>query len=134
MSAAAAAVADAHRREWARVLAATVRVTRDLDLAEECVQEAYARALTAWRDDIPGNPAAWLTTAARNLALDDLRRAATLRGKLPLLVEPESDDGVTSVADDRLRLVLTCCHPALALEAQVALTLRLVCGLSTAEV
>jgi RNA polymerase sigma-70 factor (ECF subfamily) len=137
MSAAAAAVADAHRREWARVLAATVRVTRDLDLAEECVQDAYARALTAWQDGVPANPGAWLTTTARNQALDALRRATTLQRKLPLLVEPESDAEAGAEAafpDDRLRLVFTCCHPALALEAQVALTLRLLCGLSTAEV
>jgi RNA polymerase sigma-70 factor (ECF subfamily) len=139
MSAVAAAVADAHRREWARVLAATVRVTRDLDLAEECVQEAYARALTVWQEGIPANPGAWLTTTARNRALDELRRSATLRGKLPLLVEPEGDaaPGGSSASlfpDDRLRLVFTCCHPALAPEAQVALTLRLLCGLTTAEV
>ena len=141
MSPAAAAVADAHRREWARVLAATVRVTRDLDLAEECVQEAYARALTVWEEELPANPAAWLTTAARNRALDELRRSATLRGKLPLLVEPEGDPASGGAAgghqpfpDDRLRLVFTCCHPALAQEAQVALTLRLLCGLTTAEV
>jgi RNA polymerase sigma-70 factor, ECF subfamily len=135
VSAVAAAVADAHRREWARVLAATVRVTRDLDLAEECVQDAYARALTVWADRIPDNPAAWLTTTARNQALDELRRAATLRGKLPLLVEPEPDAPSRTVfPDDRLRLVFTCCHPALALDSQVALTLRLVCGLTTGEV
>jgi RNA polymerase sigma-70 factor (ECF subfamily) len=136
VTAAAAAVADAHRREWARVLAATVRLTRDLDLAEECVQEAYARALTVWQDGVPANPAAWLTTTARNRALDELRRSATLRGKLPLLVEPEGDPapGGTPFPDDRLRLVFTCCHPALAREAQVALTLRLLCGLTTAEV
>jgi RNA polymerase sigma-70 factor (ECF subfamily) len=137
MSAAAAAVADAHRREWARVLAATVRVTRDLDLAEECVQEAYARALTVWQEGVPANPGAWLTTTARNRALDELRRSATLRGKLPLLVEPEGDPasgGASPFPDDRLRLVFTCCHPALAREAQVALTLRLLCGLTTAEV
>jgi RNA polymerase sigma factor (sigma-70 family) len=133
MSAAAAAVADAHRREWARVLAATVRVTRDLDLAEECVQDAYARALTAWQDGVPDNPAAWLTTAARNQALDALRRAATLQRKLPLLVEP-GPDGEDAFPDDRLRLIFTCCHPSLALESQVALTLRLLCGLGTAEV
>jgi RNA polymerase sigma-70 factor (ECF subfamily) len=135
MSAAAAAVADAHRREWARVLAATVRVTRDLDLAEECVQDAYARALTAWQDGVPANPAAWLTTTARNQALDSLRRAATLQRKLPLLVERADGPGDDpDFPDDRLRLVFTCCHPALAIEAQVALTLRLVCGLTTAEV
>src|SRR5215212_599081 len=137
VSAVAAAVADAHRREWARVLAATVRVTRDLDLAEECVQDAYARALTVWQGGVPANPGAWLTTTARNRALDELRRSATLRGKLPLLVEPEGDPASGAVSpfpDDRLRLVFTCCHPALAREAQVALTLRLLCGLTTAEV
>jgi RNA polymerase sigma-70 factor (ECF subfamily) len=122
------------------VLAATVRVTRDLDLAEECVQEAYARALTVWQEGVPANPGAWLTTTARNRALDELRRSATLRGKLPLLVEPEGDPASGGAAaeqpfpDDRLRLVFTCCHPALAQEAQVALTLRLLCGLTTAEV
>ncbi len=131
-AAAAAAVADAHRREWARVLAATVRVTRDLDLAEECVQDAYARALTAWQSGVPDNPGAWLTTAARRRALDELRRASTLSDKLPLLVEPTAiDAGV--FPDDRLRLVFTCCHPALGRETQVALTLRLVCGVTTAE-
>jgi RNA polymerase sigma factor (sigma-70 family) len=134
VSAVAAAVADAHRREWARVLAATVRVTRDLDLAEECVQDAYARALTAWQEAVPANPGAWLTTTARRRALDELRRSGTLRAKLPLLVEPAAGPELSAFPDDRLRLVFTCCHPALALEAQVALTLRLVCGLSTTEV
>jgi RNA polymerase sigma-70 factor (ECF subfamily) len=127
------AVADAHRREWAAVLAATVRVTRDLDLAEECVQEAYADALTAWeRGGVPARPAAWLTTAARHNALDALRRAGTLRAKLHLLVEPPGSG--RPGRDDRLRLVFLCCHPALAAEAQIALTLRLVCGVSTADV
>jgi RNA polymerase sigma-70 factor (ECF subfamily) len=126
------AVADAHRREWAAVLAATVRVTRDLDVAEECVQDAYAAALEAWTDDgVPARPGAWLTTAARHNALDAVRRARTLQSKLHLLVEP-ADTPV--VPDDRLRLVFLCCHPALALEAQVALTLRLVCGVPTPDV
>ena len=136
-----AAVADAHRREWAYVLAATVRVATDLDLAEECVQEAYVAALDAWaREGIPDRPGAWLTTTARRRALDAHRRAATLRAKLPLLVEPDVEpgpggDGMDDpIPDDRLRLVFTCCHPALAREAQVALTLRLVCGLTTTEI
>jgi RNA polymerase sigma-70 factor (ECF subfamily) len=120
------------------VLAATVRVTRDLDLAEECVQDAFARALTSWSTQgVPANPEAWLTTVARNRALDLMRREATLLRKLPLLVEHEDqpdDTDPASIPDDRLRLVFTCCHPALAQEAQVALTLRLLCGLSTAEV
>ena len=111
-----------------------MRVTRDLDLAEECVQDAFAKALTAWGDAPPANPGAWLTTAARNRALDVLRRESTLRSKLPLLVvddEPAPDD---PFPDDRLRLLFTCCHPALDPQAQVALALRLLCGLSTAEV
>jgi RNA polymerase sigma-70 factor, ECF subfamily len=149
-----AAVADAHRREWAFVLAATARVARDIDVAEECVQDAYVAALDAWsRQGVPRNPGAWLTTAARHRALDVQRRDRTLRSKLPLLIEPESpavtlshpaDDPAAAglaaggqddaIPDDRLRLVFTCCHPALAREAQVALTLRLVCGLATAEI
>jgi RNA polymerase sigma-70 factor (ECF subfamily) len=126
------AVADAHRREWAAVLAATVRVTRDLDLAEECVQDAYAAALEAWRrDGVPSRPGAWLTTAARHNALDAVRRTRTQQAKLHLLVEPPV---LPAVADDRLRLVFLCCHPALAREAQVALTLRLVGGVPTPDV
>jgi RNA polymerase sigma factor (sigma-70 family) len=141
----AAAVADAHRREWGAVLAATVRVTRDLDFAEECVQDAYAAALTTWSTGgVPARPGAWLTTVARRRALDAGRRRARMERTLPLLVEPDED--VTTgpaaggsattgpLSDDRLRLVFTCCHPALAKEAQVALTLRLMCGLTTAEV
>jgi len=119
------------------VLAATVRVTRDLDTAEECVQDAYARALTAWAESgVPLKPGAWLTTVARRRALDLLRRDAVLSRALPLLVEDEAEppSDPEYFPDDRLRLVFTCCHPALAQEAQVALTLRLLCGLSTAEV
>ena len=139
----AAAVADAHRREWAFVLAATVRVARDLDLAEECAQDAFARALTSWQETgIPTKPGAWLTTVARRRALDLLRRETVLQRSLPLLVddtdEPSVEDAVVrssdEIPDDRLRLVCTCCHPALSRDAQVALTLRLVCGLTTAEI
>ncbi|SHG25346.1 RNA polymerase sigma factor [Geodermatophilus nigrescens] len=136
----AAAVADAHRREWAFVLAATVRVTRDLDVAEECVQEAFAAALTEWRTaGVPARPGAWLTTVARRRALNVLRHSGVERRHLPLLVEEEvapdpRDDGAHGYPDDRLRLVVTCCHPALDRPAQVALTLRLLCGLTTAEV
>jgi RNA polymerase sigma-70 factor (ECF subfamily) len=133
------AVADAHRREWATVLAATVRVTRDLDLAEECVQDAYVAALDSWtRGGVPVRPGGWLTTASRHNALDALRRARTLQSRLHLLVEPAeagSDLPVDPVVhDDRLRLVFLCCHPALATEAQVALTLRLVCGVTTQDI
>jgi RNA polymerase sigma factor (sigma-70 family) len=136
----AAAVAEAHRHQWGFVLAATVRATRDLDLAEECVQDAYAQALSTWgARGVPANPGAWLTTVARRRAVDLMRRAERLRRTLPLLLDErvvpgpdqaESDD----VPDDRLRLIFTCCHPAIALETQVALTLRLLCGLTTAEV
>jgi RNA polymerase sigma-70 factor (ECF subfamily) len=121
------------------VLAATARVTRDLDVAEECVQEAYVAALRAWaRDGVPDRPGAWLTTAARRNALNAMRRARTLQSKLPLLIEPEAEEmpesDEHSIPDDRLRLVFTCCHPALAREAQVALTLRLVCGVATGDI
>ncbi len=141
----AGAVAHAHRSEWAFVVAATARVAGDLDLAEECVQDAYATALDAWsRQGVPRNPGAWLTTTARRRAIDVLRRDRTLRAKLPLLIEPgqpasappepgAGEEGDV-IPDDRLRLIFTCCHPALAREAQVALTLRLVCGLTTAEI
>jgi RNA polymerase sigma-70 factor (ECF subfamily) len=140
-----AAVADAHRREWGFVLAATVRVTGDIDLAEECVQDAYAKALVAWRDGgIPRSPGAWLTTVARRRALDLLRRRQTQDRTLPRLAQPGVTDdasievaveaGLTEVPDDRLRLIFTCCHPAIAPDARVALTLRLLCGLTTAEV
>ncbi|HBW20176.1 MAG TPA: RNA polymerase subunit sigma-24, partial [Actinobacteria bacterium] len=110
-------MADAHRREWGFVLAATTRVARDIDIAEECVQDAYVAALDAWtRQGVPRNPAAWLTTAARRKALDALRRDRTLRAKLPLLIEPEpaplsADGDDQAIPDDRLRLIFTCCHP-----------------------
>jgi RNA polymerase sigma-70 factor (ECF subfamily) len=145
-----AVIADAHRREWARVLAATVRVARDLDLAEECVQEAYVCALAQWASaGIPANPAAWLTTTARRRAIDAIRRDRTIRSRLPLLVESaeavdeaamnaltprDHEDPGRAVPDERLRLIFTCCHPALGQEAQVALTLRLVCGVTTADI
>lgn len=126
------------------MLAATVRLTRDLDAAEESVQEAYVAALSAWaRDGVPARPGAWLTTAARRNALNVMARRRTLREKLPLLIEPDAvvpalgvadDEGPDAIPDDRLRLVFTCCHPALAREAQVALTLRLVCGVATPDV
>ena len=137
------AVAAAHCREWAFVVAATTRTTRDLDLAEEAVQDAYVSALTAWaHDGVPSSPGAWLTTAARRNALNALRRGQVLRTKLPLLLErepAEEDDPMDTgepdaIPDDRLRLVFTCCHPALAREAQVALTLRLVCGVATGDI
>jgi len=127
-------VDEAHRRHWATVVAATARVTRDLDLAEDCAQDAYVQALRSWPDGVPESTVAWLTTVARRTALDRLRREATLRRKLPLLqVEPVQADDEPS-ASDPLRLVFTCCHPALSREAQLPLTLRLMCGLTTAEI
>src|SRR5271170_4125899 len=131
------AVADAHRREWAYVLAATVRVAGDIDLAEECVQDAYASALSHWPvDGIPSNSGAWLTTVARRRAIDLRRRGDTLGRLLPMLVDEDASDthgGLDAglISDDRLRLIFTCCHPALSDETQIALTLRLVCGLTT---
>jgi RNA polymerase sigma-70 factor (ECF subfamily) len=126
------------------VLSATVRVARDLDTAEEAVQEAYVQALRSWpRDGIPDRPGAWLTTVARRHALNVIRRRETLKTKLPLLVtpaesplpEPGADlDGPDPIPDDRLRLIFTCCHPALAQPAQIALTLRLVCGVPTPDI
>lgn len=128
-------MARAHRQDWVAVLAATVRTAGSLDLAEDCTQDAYLSALQTWqRDGIPRNPTAWLTTVARRNALDVHRRTATLRSKLPDLLPREGDGPDGFGGDERLRLIFTCCHPALAREAQVALTLRLVCGLHTGEV
>ena len=115
------------------MLAATVRVTRDLDLAQECVQDAFAKALLTWQGGVPNSPGGWLTTVARNRAVDLLRREQVLGKALPMLVVEEQDPQ-GPFPDDRLRLVFTCCHPALTTETQVALALRLLCGLSTAEV
>ncbi len=136
----AALIGDAHRRHWPTVLASTVRVSGSLDVAEECTQDAFVRALQTWSDGVPDNQVGWLTTVARRSALDRLRRDATLRRKLPLLLmepvvaaaaEPGEQEEPPA---DLLRLVFTCCHPALGRESQVALTLRLLCGLSTPEV
>lgn len=137
----ATAVADAHRREWAFVLAATVAVAGDLGAAEEAAQDAFETALTAWAHaGVPRSPGAWLTTVARRKALDRLRHAAVEQRALPrLLADADSeadarDEEAAAFPDDRLRLIFTCCHPALSEEARIALTLRLVCGLETAEV
>ncbi|HEY6309532.1 MAG TPA: RNA polymerase sigma factor [Streptosporangiaceae bacterium] len=141
-----AAVDAAFRDEWGRVVATLIRTTGDWDLAEECAQDAFAMALQRWpRDGIPGKPGAWLTTAARNRAIDVLRRrtvgAAKLREVAAMTDEPwyqpgPAADGAdeSGVPDDRLRLIFTCCHPALTLEARVALTLRTLAGLTTAEI
>ena len=135
-----AAVDAAFRDEWGKVVATLIRTTGDWDLAEECAQDAFAMALQRWpKDGIPGRPGAWLTTAARNRAIDVLRRKAVGAAKLrevAAMSEP-SYEGATDhsgVPDDRLRLMFTCCHPALSLEARVALTLRTLAGLTTAEI
>jgi RNA polymerase sigma-70 factor, ECF subfamily len=155
------AVSASFREEWGRIVATLIAATGDWDLAEECAQDAFARALQAWeRDGVPARPGAWLTTAARNRAIDVLRRRANEAAKLreAAQLEPTVSVGTVSVgtvswgtvswgtvqagaepdesgiADDRLRLIFTCCHPALPLEARVALTLRTLTGLTTAEI
>ncbi|MDP9297057.1 MAG: RNA polymerase sigma factor [Actinomycetota bacterium] len=126
------------RRESGRAVATLIRVTGDFDLAEEAVQEAFAAALERWpRDGMPDNPGAWITTTARNRAIDRLRRERSGERKREQLAGLEllgRDDDVREIPDDRLRLIFTCCHPALPMEARVALTLRTVAGLSTAEI
>lgn len=132
------------REESGRILATLIRVFGDIDLAEDALQEALATALDRWpRDGIPSNPGAWITTAARRKAIDQLRRNQTfgekrrlLEADAPLNALAHSDEGheMTELRDDRLRLIFTCCHPALAREAQVALTLRTLAGLTTLEI
>ena len=129
------ALADAVREETARLVMSLHRLVGDLDLAEEAVQEAVVEALQAWRrGGVPDRPGAWLLTAARRNALDRLRREARYREKLALVGERALTEGPTPEPDDRLRLLFTCCHPALAEEARLALTLRAVVGLTTAEI
>ncbi|WP_435796174.1 RNA polymerase sigma factor [Micromonospora chersina] len=138
MTDAAGAVADAGAEAYPRIVAALIRVTGDWTLAEDCAQEALAAALERWpRTGVPDNPGGWLMTAARNRAVDVLRRASVERRKLrdlALLTDPTPAPPEGDVVDDRLRLIFTCCHPALALEARVALTLRTVAGVPTADI
>jgi RNA polymerase sigma-70 factor (ECF subfamily) len=126
------------RDEWGRVLASLIGFLGDFELAEEAAQEAFAIAAERWRrEGTPANPGAWLVTTARNRAIDRIRRDRTLAQKLPLLDVPETtedDLDETTIPDERLELVFTCCHPALALDAQVALTLRTLGGLRTEEI
>lgn len=136
-------IARAHREEWARVVAGLARRFGDLDLAEDAAAEAFVAAVEVWpRDGVPPNPGGWLTTTATRKAIDRVRRESQRRGKheaahafasqlMPENTDPES---VGPIEDDRLRLVFTCCHPALAMEARVALTLRLLGGLTVAEI
>ncbi|MBU2667440.1 sigma-70 family RNA polymerase sigma factor [Actinoplanes bogorensis] len=126
------AVARAHEEHWGRLVATLIRVTGDWTLAEDCAQDALAVALERWpRDGVPDNPGGWLMTVARNRAIDVMRRAAVEERKLreAAMIEPAPPE-----EDDRLRLIFTCCHPALALEARVALTLRTVAGVPTADI
>jgi RNA polymerase sigma-70 factor (ECF subfamily) len=130
------AVEAAFRDEWGQVVATLIGLTGDWDLAEECAAEAFTAALTAWeRDGVPRSPGAWLTTTARHRALDRLRRAKVGAEKLrDLAVLAPVPEEPPEIADDRLRLIFTCCHPALAFEARVALTLRTLAGLTTGEI
>ncbi|SDN51781.1 RNA polymerase sigma-70 factor, ECF subfamily [Streptomyces sp. cf386] len=138
------AVGAAFREEWGQVVATLIRVTGDWDLAEDCAQDAFAQALDRWRrDGVPRRPGAWLTTTARNRALDVLRREAVGAAKLREVAVPTRDElpygpgdigDDSGVHDDRLRLIFTCCHPALPIEARVALTLRTLAGLTTPEI
>lgn len=136
-------MAAAFRDERAQVVATLIRLTGDWDLAEECAQDAFAAALETWRrDGVPRRPGAWLTMVARNRALDRLRREAVGAAKLQEVIVMRRSEGApepdfaddSGIEDDRLRLVFTCCHPALALEARVALTLRTLAGLTTGEI
>ena len=134
-----ASVEQVFREEWGRAVAILTRVLRDLELAEDAVQDAFATALERWpRDGVPRNPGAWIVTAARNRAIDRIRRERVFREKAELLARleelPAEEEDVSVIPDERLALVFTCCHPALAAESQVALTLREVGGLTTAEI
>ncbi len=127
------------RDEWGRVLATLIGLLGDFDLAEEAAQDAFAIAAARWdRDGVPANPRAWLLTTARNRAIDRIRRERVLDEKTRLLEAGGRDhitmDDETEIPDERLELVFTCCHPALALDAQVALTLRTLGGLTTPEI
>ncbi|MCU7723097.1 sigma-70 family RNA polymerase sigma factor [Actinoplanes sp. KI2] len=132
-----AAAIDAGWESYARIVASLIRVTGDWTLAEDCAQEAMAAALERWpRDGVPGNPGGWLQTVARNRAIDVLRRAAVERTKLQevAMLWDRSRPSAPEIDDDRLRLIFTCCHPALSLEARVALTLRTIAGVPTADI
>ncbi|WP_214324936.1 RNA polymerase sigma factor [Nonomuraea sediminis] len=125
----------AYRAEWGQIVATLIRMTGDWDLAEECAQEAFAVALERWpREGVPPRPGAWLTTTARNKATDRLRRRAVGAAKLRELAEPAEQPYVDDFPDDRLRLMFTCCHPALSFEARIALTLSAVAGMRTEEI
>src|SRR5262245_55422899 len=136
-----AAIEAVYRSDWGRIVATLIRQVGDFDVAEEAAQDAFAAAVDQWRDSgVPESPSAWIIQTARHKAIDRIRRQAWLQEKLESLAvseattieTPEHDTG--EIPDDRLRLIFTCCHPALALEAQVALTLRMLGGLDTDEI
>jgi RNA polymerase sigma-70 factor (ECF subfamily) len=139
---AAATVEELYRSDWGRIVATLIRLLGDFDLAEESAQEAFAIAVEQWRTSgIPEFPRAWMVQTARHKAIDRLRRQARFQGKLESYAitqltqsSEEPDYDASEIPDDRLRLIFTCCHPALAPEAQVALTLRTLCGLETDEI
>jgi RNA polymerase sigma-70 factor (ECF subfamily) len=139
---AASAVEEVYRADWGRIVATLIRLFGDFDLAEECAQEAFAAAVDQWRDTgVPDTPRAWIIQTAKHKAIDRIRRKGRYAEKLESYVvsglvraseEPNYDHG--EIPDDRLRLIFTCCHPALAPEVQVPLTLRTLCGLETDEI
>jgi len=138
----AATVEAVYRSDWGRIVATLIRLVGDFDLAEECAQEAFTAAVDQWRESgVPDIPRAWMIQTAKNKAIDRIRRRTNYQQKLesyvtsglsPTSVDP--DYGSSEIPDDRLRLIFTCCHPAIAPEAQVALTLRTLCGLETDEI
>jgi len=132
------AITGAHRTEWARVVAALTRRFGDLDIAEEAAAEAFATAVERWpADGVPPNPGAWLTTAANRKAIDRIRRENKRDDKqkeAQLVYDEDPLDPLGAVEDERLRLIFTCCHPALAMQTRVALTLRMVAGLTVPEI
>lgn len=138
------AVSAAFREQWTQIVATLVRITGDPDLAEECAQDAFARAVERWPNDgVPRRPGAWLTTTARNRAIDRRRREALGRDKLQQAVQlwqldepasPHDEWEPHAIPDDRLRLIFACCHPSLPLETSVALALRTVAALSTSAI
>jgi RNA polymerase sigma-70 factor (ECF subfamily) len=126
---------ELHHREYGRILASLIRVVKDFDLAEDALQEAFAAALVHWpAEGPPQNPVAWLIATARHKAIDQVRRRALAEDKQADIAALAAAQEDAPVPLDSLRLVFTCCHPALAPEAQVALTLRTICGLSTEEI
>jgi RNA polymerase sigma-70 factor (ECF subfamily) len=132
------AITQAHHDEWARVVASLTRRFGDLDIAEEATADAFATAVARWpADGVPPNPAAWLTTTANHKAIDRIRRESKRDDKqkaAQMLYDDEPPEPLGAVEDERLRLIFTCCHPALAMETRVALTLRMVGGLTVPEI